>query len=478
MAIVNYGLSEKGFKRKRLPECIQSLNDRVSDKLGIQIQTGANSVFGQIHGVYGYELSDLWAQAEEIYQAMYPSTAYGDSLSNAAGLAGIALIAAEKTTIIATCYGEEGAQIPYNAQISDRNYTYSCTYVYEKISADRASYIALTFDGDPVTGRVYSLTIDGTVHTYTAVAGNSKATVLISLYNQFSFDDRTGNIVNDTLVIVMNDESETMSVRFSNLSAQTIGSPFNFACDTPGAVSPEIGKITQIPLTYAGWTSVSNNVPAAVGRDAETDIALRQRWSNSVFARSMAMVDSIAAAVYQNVEGVTVCMVLENDTDNTDADGRPPHSIECIVAGGAKADIAKQIWLKKAPGISTYGSQSADVTDSQGIIHTMRFNRPAEIKIWMKVIIMENPEEELPGAGPAEIQSAIVEKGASQRIGEDVVLQKYFAAVFAATKGVGYINLTACAGNTEGTYSASNIVISPRQVAVFDKSRITVTVQA
>lgn len=472
-----YGLSDTGFRRKRLPDIIKSLNARVSDALGVQIRTEAGSVFGQIHGVYAYEIADLWEQAENSYNSMYPSTALGASLSNAAGLAGISLIEAEQTTLVATCYGTEGAEIPYLAQISDRNYTYSCTDVYKPITADRASYIAMTIEEDPVADTVYGLTIDTEAHTYTASEGETKTQVLVGLYSQFSFTDRTGSTVNDVLAIVMNDETETMKVRSVNLLVQSIGSPFNFACDTPGAVSPALGKVTQIPLTYPGWTSVSNNVPAAVGRDAETDIALRQRWSSSVFARSMAMTDSIAAAIYQNVPGVTVCLVRENDTDDTDADGRPPHSIECIVAGGARAEIAKQIWLKKAPGITTYGSVSADVTDSQGVIHTMNFNRPEEVKIWLKVIIAENPEEELPSAAPVEIQTALASKGSSQRIGEDVVLQKYFAAIFSATKGIGYINLTACVGDTAGTYSADNIEISARQVAVFDESRITVTVQ-
>ena len=56
MPTINYGLSAKGFKRKRLPEIIQSLNNRVSDILGVQIETGANSIFGQLHGVYAYEI--------------------------------------------------------------------------------------------------------------------------------------------------------------------------------------------------------------------------------------------------------------------------------------------------------------------------------------------------------------------------------------------------------------------------------------
>lgn len=477
MAEVRYGLSEKGFKRKRLPEIIQSLNDRVADKLGIQIQTGPNSVFGQLHGVYAYELADMWGLAEDVYNSMYPSTAYGDSLSDAAGLAGISLIGAEKTTLIATCYGKEGTEIPYNAQISDGVNTYSCTDVYKTISADRASYIALGIDTEPVSGTVYSLTIDEVTHTYTASSGESIANILVELYAQFSFTDRTGAVNNDVLTMYMNDETETMKVAVSNVTVNQIGSPFNFACDKAGDVEPALGKVNQIPLSYTGWEAVENNVPAVVGREAETDIELRQRWNSSVYSRAQAMTEAIQAAIYQNVDGVTVAKVYENDTDSTDLAGRPPHSVECVVAGGSKVDIAKQIWERKAPGISTYGSVSQDIYDSQGVVHTMHFNRPEEIKVWLKVIIAENPEVELPAAAPGAVKKALLEKGAEQKVGEDVILQKYFASIFNATPGIGYINLTACYGDTESTYTTDNIEISARQIAVFDASRITVTVQ-
>ena len=474
---VNYGLSEKGFKRKRLPEIIQSLNDRVSDKLGIQISTDAGSVFGQLHGVYAYELADLWALAEDCYNAMYPSTATGDSLSQAAGLAGIIPIQAEKTTLIATCYGQEGAEIPYGTQISDGTNTFSCTDVYKTISAERVCYIAVRIDGEPVTGTIYKLSIDGTSHSHTAIQGESATNILIDLYSQFSFSDRTGTTNNDVLAIYMNDESDTMTVSVENLVIQQIGSPFNFSADKAGAINPNIGKVNQIPLAYTGWESVENNVPAVVGREAETDIELRQRWNSSVYSRAQAMTEAIQAAIYQNVAGVTVCLVDENDTDSTDSEGRPPHSIECVVAGGSKTDIAKQIWERKPAGITTYGSVSQEITDSQGISHIINFNRPEEVKVWLKVVIMENPEQGLPTSAVHDIEKALIQKGAELQVGEDVILQKFFAAIFSATTGIGYISLTAASGETAFSYSTDNIEISVRQVAVFDADRIDISIQ-
>ena len=72
-----YGLTKDGFRRKRLPEILADINKRVADRLGVEIQTGSNSLFGQLHGVYAYEIADLWEQVEDVYNAMYPNTLRG-----------------------------------------------------------------------------------------------------------------------------------------------------------------------------------------------------------------------------------------------------------------------------------------------------------------------------------------------------------------------------------------------------------------
>ena len=480
MPEIKYGLTRDGFKRKRLPEILDSLNKRVADKLGMEIQTGSNSIFGQLHGVYAYELSDLWELAQNVYNAMYPNTAEGVSLSNAAALAGITLIDAERSSLVATCYGDNGTLVPYGSQISasDADATvWTCMDSDSYIDAGKASYASIQIASDVSEGAQYTLTIDGVQKSYTAKSGDDKATVLVGLSSQFSFTDKSFTIANDTMTLAMADQKNTFSIAATGISIIEIGSPVHFQCSTAGAIDPALNTITQILTTYAGWHSVANNVAATVGRDAESDISLRQRWSSSLYDRASAMTDSIAAAVYSNVEGVTTCRVYENNTDTEDDDGRPPHSIEAVVDGGLNDAIAQQIWNRKAGGIDTWGEESGVAVDSQGIAHTMHFNRPEQIKVWIKVVIGENPDETFPTAGIDEIAQAILDKGNEQEVGQDVILQRYFSAIFSATTGVGYISLTACTGDVAGSYTTNNIEINERQIAVFDASRIEVTKQ-
>lgn len=475
MAEIKYGLSATGFKRKRLPEIMQAINARISDTLGLKTQIQSNSVLGQIVGVFSYEIADLWEQVENGYNAMYPSTAQGVSLSNAAGLAGIKLIDAEFTTLVATCFGVNGTEIPYGAQITDGANTYSCTDVYLQIDSARACVVGVKLAGAVAKGASYSLTIDGVTQTYTAVSGDSATNVLVGLSALFSFTDRTMAVNNEALLITMNDQSQTMNVVPGNtLVLSTIGSPFNFKCDTAGAITPAIGSVNQIVTSYAGWDSVENNVPANTGRDAETDISLRERWAKSIYHRASGMTEAITAALY-DVDGVTFALTYENDSNDTDLDGRPPHSIESVVQGGDPLEIAKTIFRVHAAGITTYGGISQTVNDSQGVSHVVNFNRPTLVPIYLQLSITSNPEKRLSASAVGLIKSAIVDYFGTLTVGQDVILQSLYGTIYAATSGaVGYMQIK---GSTDGTtFSTDNIVINARSLATITANNIDITI--
>ena len=468
-----YGLTAEGFKQKRLADIIQSMNSRIADQLGVQISTEANSVFGQLIGVFSYEIADLWEQAAQVYGAMYPHTASGVSLDNASALAGITPIAAEKTTVVCTCYGTNGTQIPYGAQISsasNSNIVFQCTDSNAVISSTSACDVGITLES--VSAGTYTVTIDGTPHSYTADGTETIAQVLTAIGSTVT--EVNANVENDVLELTESNQENTFSVAISNnLTYARIGSPVTFECTANGAITPAIGDLTDIVTTYAGWDSVSNNVSANTGRLAESDTALRQRWNASLYTRSVGMTDSIASAL-MTLNGVTSAYVYENDSDTTDADGRPPHSIEAVVDGGETDEIGLTIWQKKAAGIDTYGSQSVSVNDSQGFPHTINFNRPLVVPIYLNISVTEYQEEALPPNAQTMITEAVLNYGNSLTVGNDVILQRFMGAIYSSVPGIGYITVTA---STDGvTYSSSNIQIDARHVASFDATRVQVTI--
>lgn len=476
--MAEYGLTNEGFKQKRLADIIQSMNSRISDQLGVQIATEPNSVFGQLVGVFAYEIADLWEQASQVYGAMYPHTASGVSLDNASALAGITPIEAEHTTVICTCYGTDGTAIPYESQIAsatNNNLVFSCVDTSAYIDSTMANFVGVSVP-TVTTGYTYSVTLNGTGYSYTASGGDTVNIVLTDIGSQISVTGITASVVNDVLEISTDDQSKTFSVSVNaNLNVDTVGSPVKFSCTQEGAITPAIGTLTSILTTYAGWDSVNNLAPANVGRLAETDTDLRQRWNSSLYTRSVAMVDSIRSALLA-LDGVTTALVYENETDSTDADGRPPHSIEAVVNGGLPDDIGQAIWVKKSAGIDTYGSESVSVEDSQGFTHTINFNRPTEILISLDIVVTEYPEEALPGNASDLIAKVALDYGNSLDVGNDVILQRIMSAIYQNVQGIGNITITGATGDPPGAYSSNNISISAREVAVFDASRIVVTI--
>ena len=468
-----YGLTSEGFKQKRLADIIQSMNNRIADQLGVQISTEANSVFGQLIGVFSYEIADLWEQTAQVYGAMYPHTASGVSLDNASALAGITPISAEKTTVVCTCYGTDGTSIPYGAQISsssNSNIVFQNTDSNAVISSTSACDVGITLEEvDAVT---YTVTIDGTPHSYTADGSETIAQVLTAIGSTIT--EVVANVENDVLELTESNQQNTFAVAISNnLVFERIGSPVTFECTQEGAITPAIGDLTDIVTTYAGWDAVSNNVPANTGREAESDTALRQRWNNSLYTRSVGMTDSIASALL-TLNGVTSAYVYENDQDTTDADGRPPHSIEAVVNGGEVDEIGLVIWQKKSAGIDTYGSQSVSINDSQGFPHTINFNRPLVVPIYLNISVTEYPEEALPPNAQTMIVDAVINYGNTLTVGNDVILQRFMGAIYQNVPGIGYITVTA---STDGvTYSSTNISIDARHVATFDPTRVQVTI--
>jgi len=157
-------------------------------------------------------------------------------------------------------------------------------------------------------------------------------------------------------------------------------------CQTIGAISAGVGTVTAIQTPTYGWQTATNASAASVGAPVESDAALRVRQGNSVALPSLTVLAGVLGAV-QGVTGVTQAVAYENDTNATDSNGLPPHSISLVVQGGAALAIATAISNKKTPGAYTYGTTSQVVTDSIGVAHTIRFYVPTAVPISVGITV-------------------------------------------------------------------------------------------
>jgi uncharacterized phage protein gp47/JayE len=154
-------------------------------------------------------------------------------------------------------------------------------------------------------------------------------------------------------------------------------------CTVQGAILSPAGAM-QIVTPTAGWQTATATAPATPGAPVENDATLRQRQSVSTSLPAQSVIDAIYAAL-DNLTGVQLLKIYQNDTNTTDGNGVPPHSIACVVSGGDAVTIAQTIALKKGPGCGTYGTTSELVVDPKGIPVLINFFIPGQLTILIAI---------------------------------------------------------------------------------------------
>ncbi|HHX7609223.1 TPA: baseplate J/gp47 family protein [Klebsiella pneumoniae] len=232
-------------------------------------------------------------------------------------------------------------------------------------------------------------------------------------------------------------------------------------CANSGAVAAVAGSVNGINTPTRGWASVTNPLAATVGVAAETDAELRVRQSQSVALASLTPFDAVDGAI-ANVEGVTRHKLFENDTETTDANGLPPHSISAIVEGGDATEIANTIRSVKGQGVSTYGTTAVIVTDKYGNPYTIRFSRPVDVPIYVSITL-----KALTGYSSQvgdEIKAAVAAYINSLAIGDSVLLSRVYSPANLGVVSGGnaryYDIMELLIGRSADDVAAANVVVA------------------
>ena len=236
-------------------------------------------------------------------------------------------------------------------------------------------------------------------------------------------------------------------------------------CVPLGAIEAAAGTINKIVNPQKGWTAVTNNDAAIPGRPVETDEQLRYRQMLSVAIPSQNMLDSTIAGL-ASVVGVTRYKVYDNDTNETDTNGIPGHSIAAIVEGGTDAEIAKQIYLRKGPGGGTFGEIATTYINSDGLQTIVRFSRPTYVPININVQL--KPGKSYTPSVAATLKSNIDKYINSLDIGYNVTITGILTAVSAAVTNATLPNfsLSGITINKEGeTPGVMDVAIAYNEVA-------------
>lgn len=246
-------------------------------------------------------------------------------------------------------------------------------------------------------------------------------------------------------------------------------------CATLGSVSASPGTLTQILTPTLGWQSVTNAGSATLGNPTENDAALRQRQSLSVAIGAETILDALFAAL-SSLPGVTRVAVYENDTDLTDSNGIPPHSIACVVLGGDPIQIAQTIANKKSPGTGTYGTTSEVVFDSRGVPSTIHFYEMTLVPLTV-VVNVKALTGYLTATGEQQIKPSVATFINGLTPGEDSYLSRLYTPANLGGVGLGAtFFVQSILQARSGSPSAANVVIAFNETATSDVANITVNV--
>jgi hypothetical protein len=232
-----------------------------------------------------------------------------------------------------------------------------------------------------------------------------------------------------------------------------------------------------------GFTEVTNLLAPVYGRKQESDIELRQSYLAKSALRSNTMIESIVGELLNNVENVESASGYENDADETDERGLPPHSIEIIVEGGDDNEIAEAILKRKAAGIQTYGNVEVAVPGNYGDTIPIRFNRPDYLYTWLKVVL-HGDATKLPTNYVSLTIASLLEDGAAMTSGDSLLTQLLNDGIYDAVAGLTYIEIYTAYGTdknyvpSSSDYQQKNIIVTSRQKVLIDETRIEVSFDA
>lgn len=260
----------------------------------------------------------------------------------------------------------------------------------------------------------------------------------------------------------------------------------DITCTVDGPTEADANTINRIITTVPGLTSCNNPTPATPGTEIETDSSLRVKRATAVGRPGNNQIDSMLGELYA-VDGTRRVKVYENDTNTTDSNGLPPHSIAPIIDGGTDADVAMAIYIKKNPGVALYQAGtpiSVNVTSPTypDNVKTIKFSRPEYVDMIIAVTIKNDGS--LPSNTQDLIRDAFIEFAAGGLvpaeygfkvdgfdIGESVPYSTLYTPInkVIGQYGNSYVQtLTVNSGTT-------NVAIAFNELSRWTSSNITVT---
>lgn len=461
--MAEYGVTPSGFVLKRLDDIYSEVTTALKEQIGVDPSENPQGILNVMTTIFCDQLASLWEEYSNGYENLFPLTADGIALDRCMEIGGVSRIGKSRTTYMLACTGKEGTVIPAGAlvqtstsptrqfqcasisEISSKNWKvleirpienisgkFSFSFEIERnaTSGDVGATLESSTLAKDLEATSYGDAVD---KIYTAL----KDFTSLEQYG-ISVSKKAGESGDESIVLSGSKASDSFSSSLCPyVSIVSVTSNILFEGVDYGSVKLADGTITKIVSIIDGFDSVTNCVAPTAGRLVQTDAEARSSYINRLANRAVGTVDSIVSILYSDVAGVTFAKGYQNDTDEVDSAGRPPHSIEIVVQGGEDDAVANVIWKNKAAGIRAYGSYYAYATDISGNLQYVEFTRVKEVYLLLSVKITSAGS--LDDDYVERVQALLSKE--TVKAGETIRLQKFIRPIMDNVSGVDYVEI-------------------------------------
>ncbi|MFG6334520.1 MAG: hypothetical protein K1W20_03460 [Lachnospiraceae bacterium] len=479
-----YGVTQKGFVRKRLDEIRSSVYGKLKEGWGYDITINPQSALNVLVTGFSDEVAKLWEVAEHTYYAMYTMSAEGANLDNAMQFGGITRERDSRTIYMLACTAPDDTIVPYGVLVrsaTNPSKMFRCTNAQVIGRENFRKIVVKPYMESGID--LFYITVNRHSYQYVRQPEEGAADVLKAFAEMIDEKGISVRLDEESFLLELEDvykqTSNTLAIS-NNFLIESVTSNILFESMEYGPIIIADGLIREMVTLDTGIREVTNDIAPTAGRFEADDVEARQTFVKRCATRSKNMIESVTAEIYNSVDNVLSVAGYENDTETIDSEGRPPKSVEFIIDGGDEGEIANIIYRKKTNGIRAYGSVLMDVADVFGNIHKVGFNRPNYRYIWMRVIITKETGKSIAPNYIQLAQDSILEDAKVLQVGDSVYLQKFLTNIYKTLIAVSMVDIRAYAAESEKyipaetDYVPKNIGISHRQKAVFDASRIEV----
>jgi hypothetical protein len=477
-----YGVTAAGLVVKSMDTIETEIDDGLKTILGesagsdpdgkIPLASGA----GQLKSLLVDREAALWDILEAVYASLDPNQSTGASQDAVCSITGTIRAEEQFSTATVTCTGDPLTVLPVGRVVSVED-------TGARFTSDAAATIAALTAWVNTTAYVVDDKVTNASRAYVCTVAGTSA----------------GSGGPTTTDIAITDNTVTWRYLGEGTGAVDVA----YTAEEAGEIGAAAYALTDIETPVDGWENATNIEAAIEGDAEESDSELRVRRDAELAAPGNTTPDAIRANILRVNDGSTDpdhlqpddCHVFYNDTDYVDANGLPPHSVEVLVQGGTAADIAEEIWDSVGAGTYIHGTTSATVEDSEGNDQTVRYTRPTEVPIYVRVDITYDAAEW--PASPSTVitqwvKSAVLTYAEDVEIGENVRAPPIIAAVYRGGAAVdgdsvaivpapdgsdpipGVVDCTVYISTSPIPTLSTAITVTSRQLATFAAGNITV----